>query len=104
MIPAFTQIQRAKVAADLAAAYEKLQEFDQAYAYYRLAARLESNKAVKTDLLKKRDEVHAIMQRLAANRLRAPQIHKELNQGRPVAPRLALRALSQSTRNPGGAL
>ncbi|MBV9438198.1 MAG: hypothetical protein JOZ44_19215 [Acidobacteria bacterium] len=101
-LPRFTTAERERIAAALASAYERLHNFDQASEYYRLAARLQTAKAAKAELIKKRDEMSAAQQRIAANRLRAPQIHRELVQVQPVKPRLP--NPTSSVREPGGQL
>ena len=97
--------ERAKIAATLATSLAKLQQFSAAYQYYSLAAKLETSKTAKAELIKKRNDINAILQRIAANQLRAPLIHKELNQGHTVAPRLTSESGSpQEVSNKGGGL
>lgn len=96
--------ERAKIAATLADAHNKLQEFDAAYQYYRLAARLETSKTRKAELVKQRNQANAIVRRTAANKLRAPDIHKELDQNHLVAPRLTASASPETGSSKGGKL
>jgi tetratricopeptide (TPR) repeat protein len=95
--------ERIRIAVTLAGAYLKLQEVNSAHQYYSLAARLETSKSLKAELIKKRDEVAAILDRNRANELRAPTIHKELDQDHLVRPKLT-EAASQNGSSKGGAL
>jgi hypothetical protein len=95
---------RAKIAATLADAHNKLREFDAAYQYYRLAARLETSKTRKAELVKQRNQANAVVRRIAANKLRAPEIHKELDQSHLVAPRLTASANPETGSSKGGRL
>ena len=103
--PPHSAAERVKIAATLAAAYTKLQEFNRAYQYYDLAARLETSKTPKAELTRQRNEMNAIVKRIQANRLRTPLIHKELDQAHPVEPRLAASSVSsQNGSSKGGQL
>jgi hypothetical protein len=86
--PAHSSAERGRIAATLAAAYANLQEFELSYQNYALAARLEKSRTTKAELIRKRDEMNAIVKRMVANRRRAPLIHKELDQPHQVEPRL----------------
>lgn len=95
--------QRARIAATLAGSHAKLEQFDSALQYFRLAARLETSKPAKAQLVKERDAMSAILRRIATNKLRAPDIHKELDQHKLVEPRLTTEKQSAQA-NEGGTL
>jgi predicted negative regulator of RcsB-dependent stress response len=98
ILPQFhlTKAQQARVAAQLALAYEKVDELTTARSYYRLAANLEPDHARRATLQAAAASTDAKLALRKQNALRRPQIHKELEQERIVKPRLVAQSSTQT--------
>ena len=94
ILPQFhlTPAQQARVAAQLALAYEKSDELPSARSYYLLAANLETDAARRSTLKAAAAGVQAKLKLRQQNAQRRPQIHIELEQDRIVKPRLSAEA------------
>ena len=88
----FSPAQQTALAADLARAYDKLNQLASAQAQYRSAIRLQKDPAARAALQKSLASVQARLAREKRNQERAPVIHDALEQDRVVRPRLVAQA------------
>ena len=86
--------ERAEISRDLGIAFEKTNALAQALPYLRKAYRLETDPAAKTQINKEVQQIRLVQRRRAANRVRQPDVHSELEQEHVVRPRLPEPALS----------
>lgn len=84
--------EQASIASALGLVLEKLDRWEDAVRYLRLAVRLEPIARRRTDLTKKISDLRALRARNSANASRQPLIHDALEQDRVVRPRLQARA------------
>jgi tetratricopeptide (TPR) repeat protein len=86
--------ERAEICRDLGVAFEKTNALAQALPYLRKAHRLEPDPSAKTQINKEVQQIRLVQRRRAANRVRQPDVHSELEQEHVVRPRLPEPALS----------
>gem|GEM_PF-357868 len=88
----FSAAQQAAMAADLARAYDRLDQLAPAQQQYRSAIRLQPDAAARAALRKALASVDLRLARVKRNQSRAPVIHDALEQDRVVRPRLVAQA------------
>jgi hypothetical protein len=86
--------ERSEISRDLGLAFEKTNALTQALPYLRKAYRLETDPSAKTQINKEVQQIRLVQRRRAANRVRQPDVHSELEQEHVVRPRLPEPALS----------
>jgi hypothetical protein len=79
---------RAEVLRDLGQAFDKTGSPDQALAYLRLAYRLETDPATKTQINREIQRIRAMQRRRTTNLARQPVVQKDLEQEHIVHPRV----------------
>src|SRR5262249_50899095 len=80
--------ERAEISRDLGLAFEKTNALDQALGYLRLAYRIETGPATKSQINKEVQQIRAVLRRRTTNLARQPLVHTELEQDRAVRPRV----------------
>ncbi|MBZ5507797.1 MAG: hypothetical protein LAO78_20235 [Acidobacteriia bacterium] len=86
--------ERAEISRDMGMAFARTGSLVQALPYLQKAYRLEADPAVKTQINQEVQQIRLLQRRRAANRLRRPDVHSELEQEHTVRPRLPEPALS----------
>jgi tetratricopeptide (TPR) repeat protein len=92
---AASNAERLRIATEVAAVMENLGRLDDAARYLASAEKLERSEPRQKEFHKRLVQARTELARRAANSLRAPQIHKELEQSRLVRPRLLAQAARQ---------
>ncbi len=92
---------RAEISRDLGIAFLKTKSLSQALSYLQKAYRLEPDLKVKAQLNKEIQQIRFTQRRQAANRVRQPEIHSELEQQHLVRPRLPEQSVSSPPRPQG---
>jgi cytochrome c-type biogenesis protein CcmH/NrfG len=76
--------ERAAIVRDMAAAYRKSGQLEQARQFYRMLGNLDPRQDVRADLA----SIESELQRIQQNQRRMPQVHDNLDQTQRVRPRV----------------
>ena len=95
---------RAALLVEVAKANAKLEEFQAAQSYLRMASRMDIPKPLRADIDRELAALRAVVRRNASNARRMPAIHPELEQDHLVRQRLVARAQGSAGVSPAGSV
>jgi cellulose synthase operon protein C len=93
--------ERAEINRDLGMAYVRIKSLAEALPYLQQAYRLEPDPKIKAQINREVQQIRFTQRRQAANQLRQPEIHSELEQQRIVRPRLPEQPVFSPPRTQG---